>query len=156
MKRPMQSDLKLSLLCYVILLLIMSSGLVGCAQPGQANGVSTLSRPFIGDYWIDPVTAQKIEIIDASLIHEWTFTFKYPIPPVGDAVCNVNVRFYGDVKSGTITVSNPDLFQITPSNLDATPCQWIRTMTAYQIVGETLTIYYGSSQARTFKWFGVR
>lgn len=156
MKRPMDSDLKLGIFSYLLLIIILSSGLVGCAQPPASSGESRIARPFIGDFWIDPVTSQKVEIIDASLTHEWTFTFKYPTPPVGDAVCTVSVKFIGDVKNGTITVSNPDQFQITPSNLDATPCQWIRTMTSYQIIGETLTIYYGSSQARIFNWFGVR
>lgn len=118
---------------------------------------TTLSRPFVSDYWIDTVTNERLELIGISRGSVSGLTFTYPdASGIGDVRCAVDVVFSGDQKSGTVTVSSPNYFSVSPNTAASIKCEWIKTIVAYQIIGTNLEITYDGAQKRSFEWNGVR
>lgn len=153
--RHLSNDLRLALVSFLVLIVLMS---VGCGQQEALVNPSGVRSPFVSDYWMDTTSNERLELIGVRTYTETAIVFKYPHPSgTGDVQCVVNAVFRGDVKSGTVQVSSPDGFAVTPSNMSSTPCDWMRSITRYGIIGEQLTVSYDLNQKmRVFTWNPAR
>lgn len=147
----MTSDLRTAILAFLALIALLS---VGCGQQEDLVNGNAVKSPFITDYWLDVKSNESMELIGVRVYSETALVFGYPNPSgTGTVRCSVNAVLRGDSKSGTIQVSSPDGFAITPANMSTTPCEWLKTATRYGIIGEQLTISYDSNQKmRVFDW----
>jgi len=143
---------RILILCYLAATQVW---MTGCSQ-SSTSSPSPYTRPFVADYWLDVASQERMELIGVSFFTPSGMTFSYPLSPSGTVRCTILATFNGDVKSGTIIVSSPDQLTTIPSGSDTTLCQWFRSANSYQITSNTLTIFYGSSQARSFTWNGVQ
>lgn len=151
----MTSDLRTAILAFIALIALLS---VGCGQQEDLVNGNAVKSPFITDYWLDVKSNESMELIGVRVYSETALVFGYPSPSgTGTVRCSVNAVLRGDSKSGTIQVSSPDGFAITPANMSTTPCEWLKTATRYGIIGEQLTISYDSNQKmRVFDWNPAR
>jgi hypothetical protein len=151
----MTSDLRTAILAFLALIALLS---VGCGQQEDLVNGNAVKSPFITDYWLDVKSNESMELIGVRVYSETSLVFGYPNPSgAGTVRCSVNAVLRGDSKSGTIQVSSPDGFAITPENMSTTPCEWLKTATRYGIIGEQLTISYDSNQKmRVFAWNPAR
>ena len=148
-------DLRIAILTFLAMIALLS---VGCGQQEALVNPSGVRSPFVSDYWMDTTSNERLELIGVRTYTETAIVFKYPHPSgTGDVQCVVSAVFRGDSKSGTIQVSSPDGFAITPSNMSTTPCEWMRTASRYGIIGQQLTVSYESNQKmRVFDWNPAR
>jgi len=144
-------DLRIAILTFLAMIALLS---VGCGQQEDIVNGNAVKSPFIMDYWLDSTTNESLELIGVRVYSETSIVFAYPNPSgTGTVRCSVNAVLRGDSKSGTIQVSSPDGFAITPANMSTTPCEWMRTASRYGIIGQQLTVSYDSNQKmRVFDW----
>lgn len=124
--------------------------LSACAPaPESETGAGALGDVrFVESVWTENVTGETLDLTDLSPYNEG-----YAVYKTKHAECSIDFYLKGDSRTGPVHVWQPAQIFISPVLADVTPCNFLKTVTSYKIVGQTLTLGYdGDTQFKTFTW----
>lgn len=127
-----------------IALLVLTSA---CApSPEQLAPLGPMR--YIDGTWENKITGETLDLTDIAPYNDG-----YAVLQTKHFECSTIVYFKGDGRNGWIHVWTPAQVYVSPVTASAPQCEFLKTLTSYSIVGQTLTIKFDSdSQVKTFTW----
>lgn len=133
-------------------LVIVTLLLSACAGP--LDPVTPAGR-FFTDYWRDLVTNDSIDAMEVNPGSFSTLKFRFT---TGSFLteCSLDFHALGDSRSGQMLLGTNPIIRVQPIGQDATKCEFMKTLSHYQVVGQSLVLTFdGGAQTKTFSWNGA-
>lgn len=148
----MSSDLKTALIALLALLALASTA---CGPQPALQDRGPRQALYLNTAWVNTLDDEQLDLQFVSAMGAPSF-FEYTKLNRTTGVstrCRTSAEFVGTTNEGDIRNPAQVMVEVQPSGADQSPCEWLKSISRYVVVGTQLVISFDNSQQlKVFEW----
>ena len=148
----MTSDLKTALIALLALLALASTA---CGPQPALQDRGARQALYLNTAWVNTLDDEQLDLQFVSVLGAPSF-FEYTKLNRTTGVstrCRASAEFIGTISDGDIRNPAQVMVEVQPSGADQSPCEWLKSISRYVVVGTQLVISFDNSQQlKVFEW----